>query len=57
MKIGDAWARAARTAALAVPSVVVPQETNYLLNPLHGAFSRIRVGKPLAFSFDPRLIE
>jgi RES domain-containing protein len=57
MKIGDAWARSARTVALAVPSVVVPQETNYLLNPLHSAFSQIRVGKPLDFSFDPRLIE
>ncbi len=56
MRIGDAWAQAAQAAVLAVPSVVVPQETNYLLNPLHPAFGRISVQPPLDFSFDPRLL-
>jgi RES domain-containing protein len=57
MTVGDTWAQGARTAVLAVPSVIVPQETNYLLNPLHPAFARIKVGEPLEFSFDPRLLE
>jgi RES domain-containing protein len=57
MGIGDAWARTSRAAVLAVPSVVVPQETNYLLNPLHHEFGRISIGKPIDFSFDPRLLE
>jgi RES domain-containing protein len=57
MEIGDSWVRASRAAVLAVPSVVVPQETNYLLNPLNRAFARIRIGKPFDFSFDPRLLE
>jgi RES domain-containing protein len=56
MTLGDAWSRAARSAVLAVPSVVVPQETNYLLNPLHPAFGRISIKQPLDFSFDPRLL-
>ena len=33
-RLGDAWLTGG-TAVLAVPSVVVPLETNYLLNPLH----------------------
>jgi hypothetical protein len=28
---------------------------NYLLNPLHPHFKRIRIGRPEPFSFDPRL--
>jgi RES domain-containing protein len=40
---------------LAVPSAVIPQELNYLLNPLHSDFKRIRVGHSEAFRFDPRL--
>ncbi|MBI2497892.1 MAG: RES domain-containing protein, partial [Opitutae bacterium] len=41
--------------ALRVPSVVVPGEFNYLLNPAHPDFKRVKIGKPEPFSFDPRL--
>ncbi len=54
-EIGARWARGRRSAVLAVPSVVIPAETNYLLNPLHPEFRRIRVGKPATFRLDPRL--
>jgi RES domain-containing protein len=40
---------------LAVPSAVIPQEMNYLLNPRHVNFKRIRVRNPEPFRFDPRL--
>jgi RES domain-containing protein len=53
--IGSRWAERGETAILAVPSAVIPQELNYLLNPRHPAFKRIHVGKPEPFSFDPRL--
>ncbi len=55
-QLGDAWARSSRSAILAVPSVIVPQETNYLLNPAHPDFERITIGKPVSFTFDPRLL-
>lgn len=55
MRLGDAWARAGRTALLRVPSAVVPDEENLLLNPAHPDFARLRVGAPRPFSFDPRL--
>ena len=54
--IGDAWLREVRSAVLALPSVIVPGELNYLLNPAHPAFKRISIGKPERFAFDPRLL-
>lgn len=53
--IGARWTRAGQTAVLAVPSAVIPQESNYLLNPAHPLFSKIRIGRAERFSFDPRL--
>src|SRR5262245_34908423 len=32
-RIGDLWVSQARSAALTVPSVIIPDELNYLLNP------------------------
>ena len=52
---GESWAKEARSVALRVPSAVVPGEFNYLLNPAHPDFSRVKIAKPEPFSFDPRL--
>ena len=54
-ELGTRWLRERRTAALAVPSAVIPQETNYLLNPLHPGFRNIRIGRSERFAFDPRM--
>ena len=53
--IGDAWVLSGTGAALRVPSVVVPMEFNYALNPRHPDFARVVVGTPMPFPFDPRL--
>ena len=55
-EIGDRWVKESRSAVLELPSVIIPAEPNYLLNPTHSDFKRIRIGKPTSFSFDPRLI-
>ena len=52
---GTRWIEARKTLALAVPSAIIPHELNYLLNPQHPQFKRVRVGAPEPFSFDPRL--
>lgn len=44
-------------AVLAVPSAVIPVETNYLLNPLHPQFRRIKIGKAQKFETDLRLLK
>jgi len=55
-QIGDQWARESRSAVLKIPSVIVPAESNYLLNPAHRYFSKIAIGKPIPFAFDRRLL-
>lgn len=54
---GTEWAKAKRTAALAVPSAVIPAETNYLLNPLHPDYKRIDIGKSMPLVTDLRLLK
>lgn len=54
--IGDAWLAETRSAVLAVPSVIVPGEQNYLLNPAHPDFRKITVSEPEPFAFDSRLL-
>jgi RES domain-containing protein len=54
-QLGDEWLRSDRSAVLAVPSILTG-ETNYVLNPVHPRFKKIRIGKPLPFTFDPRLL-
>lgn len=51
------WARNRSAAVLAVPSAIVPAESNYLLNPLHPDFRRIKIGKPSTVETDLRLIK
>jgi RES domain-containing protein len=41
--------------ALVVPSVILPQEANYVLNVRHPQFAQLRIAKPEPFSFDERL--
>lgn len=53
---GDEWIRSERSAVLSVPSVIVDHERNYLLNPAHEDFRRIKLSTPEPFRFDPRLV-
>lgn len=52
---GAAWAQERRSVALRVPSAVVAGEFNYLLNPAHPEFKRVKIGAKESFTFDPRL--
>jgi RES domain-containing protein len=53
--IGDAWVSSGESPVLRVPSVLVPSESNFLLNPQHPEYANLLIGEPLPFSFDPRL--
>jgi RES domain-containing protein len=55
VRLGDAWAKDRTSAVLSVPSAVVPGERNFLLNPAHPDFRRIRAGRPERFALDARL--
>lgn len=52
---GDAWLASGRTALLRITSVIVPEESNVLINPLHPQAQQIQVFSERAFGFDPRL--
>ena len=56
MEIGDHWAEERHSAVLAVPSAISPDDTNFLLNPEHRDFKRIRIAAPIDYEFDPRLL-
>ena len=52
---GSDWLKAQRTAVLAVPSALVNDESNYILNPAHADFAQIIIGTARPFAFDGRL--
>jgi RES domain-containing protein len=54
--LGDQWLETKRSAVLRVPSAIVAAEHNYLLNPAHPDFSKVRIGKAEWFKFDRRLL-
>lgn len=56
-QIGDRWIKSEDSAVLKVPSVVVPEESNYLINPFHKNVRRIIVGIPEKLKVDKRLIK
>lgn len=52
---GDQWLREARSALLDVPSALVPESRNLLLNPRHAEAGGARILHQRRFTFDPRL--
>jgi RES domain-containing protein len=56
MEIGDFWIQERRSAVLALPSAISPADTNFLLNPEHAGFKRIRIQPSIDYDFDPRLL-
>ena len=52
---GDLWLKEKKTLLMKVPSVLVPNEPNYLINPLHPDAEAIKVINIEPFEFDNRL--
>lgn len=55
LDIGDEWLRKAEGALLLVPSAIVPEELNALINPLHADARRIVATKVRRWHYDGRL--
>jgi RES domain-containing protein len=56
-KIGSSWAAEKRSLLLEIPSAVIPEENNYLVNPVHPEFKELKVERPQRFKFDSRLLK
>lgn len=54
--LGDAWLRGGSTALLRVPSALVPETANWLLNPRHPHAPQLRISAVYRTPFDPRLL-
>ena len=55
IRFGTAWARSGGSALLVVPSVIVPEECNVLINPAHSDSARIVAVKRRRWVYDPRV--
>jgi len=53
--IGGEWIDSMRSAILRVPTVLVPDQHNYLINPRHSDFKKIEIGAAIDFKPDPRM--
>lgn len=53
--VGEAWIEEGISPVLCVPSAVVPDEANYVLNPKHAEFGRVRIGASFPLDVDLRL--
>lgn len=56
IEFGSKWAQEKRTAVLFVPSVIVPEEQNALINPKHPGASKIQFRKLRKCLYDPRFM-
>jgi RES domain-containing protein len=53
--LGDEWLRSKRTALARVPSAIVPNTWNFLLNQEHPAAAEVRIVETTRAEYDPRL--
>jgi RES domain-containing protein len=54
-KFGGTWLAEGRNLGLIVPSAIVPEETNVVLNPQHPDYAEVRLAIVRPFSFDDRM--
>ncbi|MGH7586966.1 MAG: RES family NAD+ phosphorylase [Gemmatimonadota bacterium] len=54
--LGDEWIATSRSLGLRVPSALVPEEWNLLLNPAHSEAREVRIIGKRPFAFDRRLL-
>lgn len=53
--IGDEWYESKESCILKVPSVIIPQEYNFIINTKHPDFQRVSIVNKEEFRFDRRI--
>lgn len=53
--LGDEFVQRRRSAILIIPSALAPVESNWLINPVHPAFSQIQILRAEPFVYDLRM--
>jgi RES domain-containing protein len=54
-RFGADWLEKGESAVLKAPSSLTSSESNFILNPLHPDFKKIRIGKAEKYCYDPRM--
>src|SRR5712691_6988251 len=54
-QLGDGWMAAREHLVCTTPSMIVPQERNLMLNPVHPLMAKVKIASIERFRFDPRL--
>lgn len=54
-RFGDGFVQSGKCCLLIVPSALVPSENNWLINPLHDEFRKIKIQETEALIYDSRL--
>ena len=55
--IGDSFLTAKKSLLLKVPSAIIPEEYNVIINPLHPDIKKIKIATASPFQFDSRLFK
>ena len=55
--LGDQFLQNNQSLILKVPSAIVPQESNFLLNPLHSGFKKVKIISSELLELDKRLTD
>lgn len=55
--LGTHWLKQGKSAVFEVPSAIIPEERNFILNPAHADFRKIEICKEEPFAFDFRLLK
>ena len=55
--IGNEFLKTKKSLLLKVPSAIIPEETNVLINPAHPDFKKVKIIKASPFQFDTRLFK
>lgn len=55
--LGSMWAHEKASLILVLPSVIIDTEFNYIINPQHPDFGKLKYGDPISYSLDPRMLK
>lgn len=54
---GDSWIRSGTSVLFRVPSTIITHEFNFLINPLHDDFTKLRLEDPRPLDIDSRVFQ
>lgn len=55
--VGDNWLQSRKTLLFEVPSVLIPERRNFLINPLHPEMKKLRITARYSHPFDQRFFK